>query len=98
MAAETGWVGGAALLCLVLWAAGRPLLTDTRVRGAGPAVVAAVSLTAMAVHGAIDYVLAFPAVVVTAALVLGVGTGRSPWSWPATAKRAARPLVAPPGA
>jgi O-antigen ligase len=77
MAAETGSAGAVALLGLLLWAAIRPLLTPPRELVTGRAVVAATAATALAVHSAVDYVLSFPVVVATAALVLGVGTSRS---------------------
>ncbi|CCG01347.1 O-antigen ligase family protein [Blastococcus saxobsidens] len=83
-AAETGWLGGAALLCLLLWAVSRPLLGAGR--PGATAVVGATSATALAVHAAVDYVLAFPLVLTTAALVLGAATAHL-WTAPATAMR-----------
>lgn len=77
MAAETGWAGAAALLCLLLWASIRPLLAPGEGGVTGHGVVAATAATALAVHVSVDYVLSFPVVVAMAALVLGAGTGRS---------------------
>jgi O-antigen ligase len=74
MAAETGWAGGAALLCLLVWAAIRPLIGSGADRAL--AVITAAAMTGLALHAAVDYVLSFPVVAATAALVLGVGTAR----------------------
>jgi O-antigen ligase len=77
MAAETGWLGGAALLCLLLWAVVRPLLTEPDKGVRAEVVITAAATTGLALHASVDYVLMFPVVVITAALVLGIGTAGS---------------------
>jgi O-antigen ligase len=66
-AAETGIPGAALLGTLVMW------LYGSIARSCPPlAAIGTATLTAFAVHAAIDYVASFPAVVLTAALLVGV--------------------------
>jgi O-antigen ligase len=86
MAAEAGWPCAVLLLCLFLWATARALFTMTNEGQAGAATIAATSAAALAVHSTVDYVLNFPVLVATAAVVLGAGTAGS-WALRTEASR-----------
>jgi O-antigen ligase len=72
-AAESGIPGTVLLSGLLGWAYGA---LGRSGRDSAIVVVAIAGLTALAVHAAIDYVLHFPAIVLTSAFLLGVATGR----------------------
>lgn len=71
LAAEAGLPAMALLLAVVVWG----FVQLARSELDAGAAIAGMALTASAVHAAIDYVWSFPAVLLTLALVLGVGMG-----------------------
>jgi O-antigen ligase len=73
--AETGVVGMALLLLVVLWAF---VSLASNTAGGAYAALGVAALTAFGLHASIDYIFDFPAVVLTtAALVGAAGTGAS---------------------
>ena len=86
MAAETGVVGGLLLVALVVWA-----VLSTGLRGGIGATLAAAGVTLLGIHACIDYVLHFPIIPITSAVLAGAVTaeGRS-------AVRMTQPPIRPP--
>jgi O-antigen ligase len=74
MAAETGVIGGLLLVALVSWAVVR-----TGLRGGIGATLAAAGVTVLGIHACVDYILHFPIVPITSAVLAGAVTaeGRS---------------------
>lgn len=74
IAAETGVVGGLLLVALVMWA-----LMRTGLRGGIGATLAAAAVTVLGIHACVDYILHFPIVPITSAMLAGAVTaeGRS---------------------
>ena len=79
MAAETGFVGGSLLVILVGWA-----MIRTGRRGDSIAALAASAVAALAIHASVDYVMHFPIIPITTAVLVGAATAsertRSPSS------------------
>jgi O-antigen ligase len=80
LTAETGIGGGLLLVTLVVWTTIR---AGAR-RGGG--AIAAAGVAALGIHASVDYVLQFPLVPITAALLAGAGTtiglrAWTSWSW-----------------
>jgi len=72
--AETGVVGAVLLGLLLLWVFGALYRSRQDVR---LIVVGTAAVTAFAVHASIDYVAHFPALVIVAALLAGLASGRA---------------------
>jgi len=73
--AETGMVGAALLGLLLLWIFGALYRSRQDLR---LMVIGTAAATAFAIHATIDYVAHFPAVVIVAALLAGLASGREP--------------------
>jgi O-antigen ligase len=69
IAAETGVVGGLLLVALVGWA-----LIHTGLRGGIGATLAAAGVTVLGLHACVDYILHFPIVPITSAVLAGAVT------------------------
>ncbi len=69
MAAETGFVGGLLLVMLVGWA-----MIRTGRRGDSIAALAASAVAALAIHASVDYVMHFPIIPITTAVLVGAAT------------------------
>jgi O-antigen ligase len=68
-AADTGVLGGVLLVGLFVWATAR-----TGIRGGIRATLAAAGVTALGIHASVDYILHFPLIPITCAVLAGAAS------------------------